>query len=101
MVVMMRQSPLRGYVCRGVINRRLANPRLSGMSCRPPSLHISHEDEIRKSAPVPCLRRGDEEERTRRGRQPAMETRGLRHGGAPPDEMIPDARRNWTGSRNT
>lgn len=31
MVVMMRQSPLRGYVCRGVINRRLANPRLSGM----------------------------------------------------------------------
>ena len=47
---------------------------------RPPSLHISHEDEIRKSTPAPRLRRGDEEERTRRGRQPAMDTRGLRHG---------------------
>ena len=38
------------------MNRSLINPRPSGMSCRPSSLHISHEDEIKKSTPVPRLR---------------------------------------------
>lgn len=71
MVVMMRQSPLRGYVCRGVINRRLANPRLSGMSCARRRCIYRMRTRLGKA-------------RRRRGRQPAMETRGLRHGGHRP-----------------
>lgn len=38
-----------------------------------------HAVEVKEGAPVPDMRRGDEEERENQGRQPAVEMRGVRH----------------------